>query len=265
MHLHVPRNNMLYMKLQKDNSTSQSFVCCHFLLQTRCLCFSPHSDLQQVSNGSMLARRLSCTFHTNNRKREQGLCARLHPWRFPGSGDGNIAPFPREMSFSHLWSPEPTGPTWPAAIRCLLCTTAGSRFSPGHYFSPHAPADPLEAAGCSCPLPSCVTTCLSVPVTTNPTPALQAEETRAQLPQTSTNTLGLFSLGSTAQSCRPVRGCDLQKQKTDRQTHTLRKLLRGLATLRPPLLRKSKVRNSEEKGEMILQNHDQLFPVVWDL
>lgn len=102
-------------------------------------------------------------------------------------------------------------------------------------------------------------------MTTNPTPALQAEETRAQLPQTSTKTLGLFSLGSTVQSCRPVRGCGLQKQKTDRQTHTLRKLLRGLATLRPPLLRKSKVRNSEEKGEMILQNHDQLFPVVWDL
>lgn len=244
---------------------SQSFVCCHFLLQTRCLCFSPHSDLQQVSNGSMLARRLSCTFHTNYRKREQGLCAHLHPWRFPGSGDGNIAPFPREMSFSHLWSPEPTGPAWPAAIRCLLCRTAGSHFSPGHYFSPHAPADPLEAAGCSCPLPSCVTTCLSVPVTTNPTPVLQAEETRAQLPQTSTKTLGLFSLGSTAQSCRPVRGCGLQKQKIDRQTHTLRKLLRGLATLRPPLLRKSKVRNSEEEGEMILQNHDQLFPVVWDL
>lgn len=54
--------------------------------------------------------------------------------------------------------------------------------------------------------------------------------------------------------------CYLQKQVTNRPTHTPPKqLLHGLATLRPLFLLKIKVSNTGEKGEMILQNHNKLF------
>lgn len=182
---------------------SQSFLCCHFLLQTRCLCFCLHSYLQQVSNGSMLASEL----HVPQQYQKEGAGAHLHPWRFPGHRDGNAAPFPGFlMSFSHLWSPEPTGPAWPAAIRCLLCRNAGSHFSPGHYFPLHAPAESLEAAGCSCP------------VTSRASDSKPNTSTTGRRNTTTTSTgkhkeLGTVLPGKHSPVLQTSAWCDLQKQK----------------------------------------------------
>lgn len=171
-------------------------MCCHFLLQTKCLCFFLHSYLQQVINGSILTFEL----HVPHQYQKEGAGAPLHPWRFPGHRDGNPASLPRFlMSFSHLWSPEPTGPACPAdidvcsaEIQALISLLGIISLST----SLQSPWKQQDAPALSPP----------VPVTTNPTPALQAEETQPQFPQTSTKSLALFSRGSTAQSCRPVPG-----------------------------------------------------------
>lgn len=199
MHLHPHHSPMLYMKPQKDNSTRLRVSCAATFYSRQVFVFLSPLLPAAGSGGSMLPRHLSSMFLTNIRKREQGLICIL--------GDsqetrmrGLTAQFPKFlMSFSHLWSLEPMGPACPAAIRCLFCRNAGSHSSPGHYFPLHAPVEPLKAEDAHAPSPP-------VPVPANPTPALQAEETQPRLPQTSTKSLGLFSLGSTAQSCRPVPG-----------------------------------------------------------
>lgn len=198
MHLHPHHSPMLYMKLQKDNSTCLRVLCAAIFYSRQGVCVSLSTPT--CSREWWLNACKAFELHVPHQYQKEGAGAHLHPWRFPGSKDERTARFPRFLlSFSHLWSLEPMGPACPAAIRCLFCRNAGSHSSPGHYFPLHAPAEPLEAEDAHAPSPP-------VPVPANPTPALQAEETQPRLPQTSTKSLGLFSLGSTAQSCRPVPG-----------------------------------------------------------
>lgn len=220
-------------------------MCCHLLVRKRCLCLAlyfylKHADLMAAPMLSINAFKafelhVSCQPQEDGAGwRRQGLyvCLLVLSAALETHGQelqcGNLLQVCKDLLAPLESIIYQSGPLPPAVIHhSLLSRNAFSHFSPGHYFSLHEPAGPLGSGNASTLLASCLkrltssaAICLSTPATTHPKPSLQAEEMQSKISTDKCRGLEIVCPGGHRPVVPTDALCYLQKQVTNRPTHT---------------------------------------------